>query len=229
MCEGWSLPAFHRVIHNQLLMTDNTCTRVYRPVSILGTAGEKWWLMFFLLHLTPAWHVYTFIVQCVGGISQTFGRLHGTVAHHDEQAIYTDYPRVKHACTHVNCTRGHTHTHTHTSVPRIGAGMFRYACLCFTMELVGECLKCLFELMWGVTSLVVQLKARWVCIPKVQARIPSRGTGIFPSSRQLDRSSFSDTHTHTHTHTYIQTSKVKRFQMSQRRCPNQAPATTRQH
>ena len=41
-------------------------------------------------------------------------------------------------------THAHTHTHTHTM----------HACV-FTMELVGECLKCLFRLTRGVPALVV--------------------------------------------------------------------------
>ena len=40
-------------------------------------------------------------------------------------------------------------------VPQIGVGVFRNPCLCFTMELVGECLKCLFKLARGVPALVV--------------------------------------------------------------------------
>ena len=41
------------------------------------------------------------------------------------------------------------------AVPQIGVGVFHNACLCFTMELVGECLKCLFRLTRGVPALVV--------------------------------------------------------------------------
>ena len=41
------------------------------------------------------------------------------------------------------------------AVPEIAVGVFHNACLCFTMELVGDCLKCLFRLMRGVLALVV--------------------------------------------------------------------------
>ena len=47
-------------------------------------------------------------------------------------------------------TRMHTHARIHTAV-----GVFGNACLYFTMELVGECLKCLFQLTRGVPALVV--------------------------------------------------------------------------
>ena len=68
---------------------------------------------------------------------------------------------------------------------------------CFTIELTGECLKCLFRLTGGVPAVVVQSEALWARIPEIQVRIPSRAMGtFFPSYRQLYLSSFSDTHTH---------------------------------
>ena len=51
---------------------------------------------------------------------------------------------ASHAC-HSSDTFFHCDTCTHT----------HNACLCFTMELVGECLKCLFRLTRGVPALVV--------------------------------------------------------------------------
>ena len=50
---------------------------------------------------------------------------------------------------------------------------------CFTIELTGECLKCLFRLMGGVPAVVVQSEARWARIPEIQVRIPSRAMGTF--------------------------------------------------
>ena len=63
---------------------------------------------------------------------------------------------------------------------------------CFTIELTGECLKCLFRVTGGVPAVVVQSEARWARIPEIQVRIPSRTMGIFPSYRQLYLSSFPD-------------------------------------
>ena len=53
------------------------------------------------------------------------------------------------------CVRARTPTPTHTHTQQIGVGVFRDARLCFTMELVAESLKCLFELTQGVPALVV--------------------------------------------------------------------------
>ena len=39
---------------------------------------------------------------------------------------------------------------------------------CFTIELTGECLKCLFRLMGGVSAVVVELEALWARIPELQ-------------------------------------------------------------
>ena len=65
---------------------------------------------------------------------------------------------------------------------------------CFTIELTGECLKCLCRLTGGVPAVVVQSEALWARIPEIQVRIPSRAMGtFFPSHRQLYLSSFSDT------------------------------------
>ena len=50
---------------------------------------------------------------------------------------------------------------------------------CFTIELTGECLKCLFRLMGGVPAIVVQSEALWARIPEIQVRIPSRAMGTF--------------------------------------------------
>ena len=76
---------------------------------------------------------------------------------------------------------------------------------CFTIELTGECLKCLFRLTEGVPAVVVQLEALWARIPEIQVRIPSRAMGtFFPHTVSSIFPSFSDTHTHTHTHTHTQ-------------------------
>ena len=50
---------------------------------------------------------------------------------------------------------------------------------CFTIELTGECLKCLFRLTGGVPAVVVQSEALWARIPEIQVRIPSRAMGTF--------------------------------------------------
>ena len=50
---------------------------------------------------------------------------------------------------------------------------------CFTIELTGECLKCLFRLTGGVPAVVVQSEALWARIPEIQVRIPSRAMGHF--------------------------------------------------
>ena len=82
--------------------------------------------------------------------------------------------------------------------------MFGNACLSFTMQLVGECLK---RLTRGVLALMVYSEAWWARMPEVQVRIPSvEGNGhFFPSYRLFYLLSFSDTHTHTHTHTQART------------------------
>ena len=49
----------------------------------------------------------------------------------------------------------------------------------FTIELTGECLKCLFRLTGGVPAVVVQSEALWARIPEIQVRIPSRVMGTF--------------------------------------------------
>ena len=79
---------------------------------------------------------------------------------------------------------------------------------CFTIELTGECLKCLFRLTGGVPALVVQSEARWARIPEIQVRIPSRAMGtFFPHTvSSIFRLSLTHTHTHTqHTHTHTHT------------------------
>ena len=82
---------------------------------------------------------------------------------------------------------------------------------CFTIELTGECLKCLFRLTGGVPAVVVQSEARWARIPEIQVRIPSRAMGtFFPHTvSSIFRLSLTHTHTHitqTHIHPPIHTS-----------------------
>ena len=88
---------------------------------------------------------------------------------HTHTHTYTQ--QLTHAHTHTR-THTHTHTHTHTPLPtqrrflqtpagsrsptdRRKAGAFCTACLCFKIDLVGECLKCFFQLTRGGTALVV--------------------------------------------------------------------------
>ena len=68
----------------------------------------------------------------------------------------------------------HTHTHTHTQTHTLS-----HMHDCFTIELTGECLKCLFRLTGGVPAVVVQSEALWARIPEIQVRIPSRAMGTF--------------------------------------------------
>ena len=68
---------------------------------------------------------------------------------------------------------------------------------CFTIELTGECLKCLFRLTGGVPAVVVQSEARWARIPEIQVRIPSRAMGTFFSHTVSSIFRLSLTHTHT--------------------------------
>ena len=72
---------------------------------------------------------------------------------------------------------------------------------CFTIELTGECLKCLFRLTGGVLAVVVQSEALWARIPEIQVRIPSRAMGTFFPHTVSSIFRLSLTHTHTHTHT----------------------------
>ena len=74
---------------------------------------------------------------------------------------------------------------------------------CFTIELTGECLKCLFRLTGGVPDVVVQSEALWARIPEIQVPIPSRAMGTFSphTVSSIFRLSL-HTHTHTHTHTH---------------------------
>ena len=85
---------------------------------------------------------------------------------------------------------------------------------CFTIELTGECLKCLFRLTGGVPAVVVQSEALWARIPEIQVRIPSRAMGtFFPHAvSSIFRLSLTHTHTHTHTHTrfVIVSTKISR-------------------
>ena len=71
---------------------------------------------------------------------------------------------------------------------------------CFTIELTGECLKCLFRLTGGVPAVVVQSEALWARIPEIQVRIPSRAMGTFFPHTVSSIFRLSLTHTHTHTH-----------------------------
>ena len=102
-------------------------------------------------------------------------------------------------------THTHTHTHTHTNT-RIGVGVFRNAYLCFTMELVGECLRCLFEKSYADTRHACsrsKIGSMVGVYPNGTGLNPVEGNGhFFCSCHQLYLSSFSDTHTHTHTHTH---------------------------
>ena len=74
---------------------------------------------------------------------------------------------------------------------------------CFTIELTGECLKCLFRLTGGVPAVKVQSEALWAGIPEIQVRILSRAMGtFFPHTvSSIFRLSLTHAHTHTHTHT----------------------------
>ena len=92
-------------------------------------------------------------------------------------------------------TRTHTHTHTHTHTE---LECFMHDC--FTIELTGECLKCLFRLTGGVPAVVVQSEALWARIPEIQVRIPSRAMGTFFPHTVSSIFRLSLTHTHTHTH-----------------------------
>ena len=76
-------------------------------------------------------------------------------------------------------THTHTHarTHAHTYTHRKELECFMHDC--FTIELTGECLKCLFRLTGGVPAVVVQSEALWARIPEIQVRIPSRAMGTF--------------------------------------------------
>ena len=86
----------------------------------------------------------------------------------------------------VDITATHTHTHTHTRMHD-----------CFTIELTGECLKCLFRLTGGVPAVVVQSEARWARIPEIQVRIPLRAMGTFFPHTVSSIFRLSLTHTHT--------------------------------
>ena len=76
---------------------------------------------------------------------------------------------------------------------------------CFTIELTGECLKCLFRLTGGVPAVVVQSEALWARIPEIQVRIPSRAMGTFFPHTVSSVFRLSLTHTHTHTHAHVRT------------------------
>ena len=92
---------------------------------------------------------------------------------------------------------------------------------CFTIELTGECLKCLFRLTGGVPAVVVQSDAQWARIPEIQVRIPSRAMGtFFPHTvRSIFRLSLTHTHTHTHARTHARTrAHVQTEQMWTRAC-----------
>ena len=65
---------------------------------------------------------------------------------------------------------------------------------CFTIELMGECLKCLFRLTRGVPAVVEALRAR---IPEIQVRIPSRAMGTFFPHTVSSIFRLYLTHTHT--------------------------------
>ena len=90
------------------------------------------------------------------------------------------------------------------AVPQIGGcrGMHD----CFTIELTGECLKCLFRLTGGVPAVVVQSEALWARIPEIQVRIPSRAMGtFFPHTvSSIFRLSLTRTHARTHARTHTQ-------------------------
>ena len=76
---------------------------------------------------------------------------------------------------------------------------------CFTMELVGECLKCLFRLTRGVLHPRGVIESTMGAYSRGTGSNPVEGNGhFFPSYRQLYLSSFSDTHTHTHTPHYYE-------------------------
>ena len=68
---------------------------------------------------------------------------------------------------------------------------------CFTIELTGECLKCLFRLTGGVPAVVVQSEALWARIPEIQVRIPSRAMGTFFPHTVSSIFRLSLRHTHT--------------------------------
>ena len=53
---------------------------------------------------------------------------------------------------------------------------------CFTIELTGECLKCLFRLTGGVPAVVVQSEARWARIPEIQ--VQARSSHRFEGSNE---------------------------------------------
>ena len=113
---------------------------------------------------------------------------------------YTVLPSISH-CHDTGPFTKHTHTHTHTRsifdlsltrLVRLSGGpcwcltlqsrRLELECFmhdCFTMELAGECLKCLFRLTRGVPALVVWSEARWARIPEVQVRIPSALSFVF--------------------------------------------------
>ena len=76
---------------------------------------------------------------------------------------------------------------------------------CFTIELTGECLKCLFQLTGGVPAVMVQSEALWARIPEIQVRIPSRAMGTFFPHTVSSIFRLSLTHTHTHAHTNTRT------------------------
>ena len=65
---------------------------------------------------------------------------------------------------------------------------------CFTMELAGECLKCLFRLTQGVPRPRGVFGSTMGVYPRDTGSNPVEGNGrFFPSYRQLYLSSFSDT------------------------------------
>ena len=65
---------------------------------------------------------------------------------------------------------------------------------CFTIELTGECLKCLFRLTGGVPAVVGVIGSTMGAYPRDTGSNPVEGNGhYFPSYRQLYLSSFSDT------------------------------------
>ena len=104
-------------------------------------------------HTHTHMHAHTHTATHAHTHPHTYTRTHAhTVFAHADSSIF----HLSLTClVRVSGGPGDAWTVKAVTVPQIGVEVFRNACLCFTMELVGGCLKCSFELTRDVPALMV--------------------------------------------------------------------------
>ena len=122
----------------------------------------------------------------IGSTMGTYPRDTGSNPVEGNGHFFPSYPQLNLSFFSLSLSLSHAHTHTHIHT-HTQTHTLSHMHDCFTIELTGECLKCLFRLTGGVPVVVVQSDALWARIPEIQVRIPAIWAlfSLTPSARSF--------------------------------------------